>query len=480
MVDPERFTLTFDDQGNAQDPTEQYLVLYALKTADPPVTDLWVFSYGWNTDPTDGSGVAVYDEWVSNMWGEVQKVQAQDPSYHPLFVEVFWPSKAWVGEVSQPSISPPAAPGNAVGAAPQPGAPPAPDPSDFIESYRSVMDPEGNFGEQFDTDFGRIYELLHLPQTPTSAEIGEFVQTLEKYIVQDPHLNQTEEDNVLSAPIGEIVHYLKAGPLPKLQEATTPPVPAAAPGAAPNFIFDNLLNFLRLFTFWTMKARSAVVGANGLYPFLAAVRNTLSTNDPPLHVRIHLLGHSFGGKLVTSAVYSATEQDPRPFVDTLILLQGAFSQFSFTSNIPVDTGASGRYHSVVTGNLVANPLMAIYSQYDLANKLFYPIGMLPVFTGIYEVPPPPPGQPFVSNDKYGSIGSNGTQGVDDPAVPHTVAIPKLDDPEYDWHSFKANGVHCVNVDGSGVIKDGSFPVGAHNDFNHPEIFHLALAFSRQT
>jgi hypothetical protein len=145
-----------------------------------------------------------------------------------------------------------------------------------------------------------------------------------------------------------------------------------------NTLLENLLNFFRVFTFWTMKARSAVVGAQGVYPFLKQVKQTRAQHP----LRIHLLGHSFGAKLLTSAVYSASQEAlGNPFVDTLVLLLGAFSKFAFSTRTPaVQQGLPAGYAAVVTEHLVANPLVAIYSQYDLANLLFYPLGMLPVFT----------------------------------------------------------------------------------------------------
>src|SRR5581483_9278478 len=95
----------------------------------------------------------------------------------------------------------------------------------------------------------------------------------------------------------------------------------------------------------------------------------------------HLLGHSFGGRLVSAAVYNITQQNPLPqnvtlpFVSTLITLQGAFSQFSFTKDIPIEPGQNGTYNPVVEQHVVAHPLVAIYSQNDTANKVFYPLGM---------------------------------------------------------------------------------------------------------
>src|SRR5206468_768777 len=70
-------------------------------------------------------------------------------------------------------------------------------------------------------------------------------------------------------------------------------------------ISGSLLTLFRTFSFWTMKARAAIVGENGVSPVLVKVKKALKQHNLP--VRIHLLGHSFGAKLVTAAVYGATE-----------------------------------------------------------------------------------------------------------------------------------------------------------------------------
>src|SRR5205823_3426700 len=60
----------------------------------------------------------------------------------------------------------------------------------------------------------------------------------------------------------------------------------------------GLLNLSNLTTFYQMKERAGVIGRNGLAPVL----NELATRYPG--IRMHLAGHSFGARLVTSAADS--------------------------------------------------------------------------------------------------------------------------------------------------------------------------------
>ena len=428
-----------------------------------------------------------YDQWHTNMLAEAQRLQAQnllDPNYQPLFVEIFWPSKAWVDDSAQPVVNTPIIPRlNAIESLPAPVLDHVRRET-FIDNYRTAMDPAGVRGDQYDTDFGRIYDLLHLPQLPTSDEINEFVQTLYTYKIQDPQSDPTEKNEMINVSVTSVVKRLvEKKPLIPPQIKVGPAIdkvlllqqnPAATVG-------DNLLDFFRLFTFWTMKARAAVVGQTGVKPLLedlAQVNNTLNANNLP-RVRIHLFSHSFGAKLCSAAL-NAVQQPLEPLVDTFVLLLGAFSQFSFSSDIPVQPGTAGSYASIVKDGRVVNPLVVIYSQYDLANKLFYPLAMKFSLDPIFTLPfpgdsPPAPVEPIVLTDKFGSIGADGTQGLD-AARQRDMDMQGLDS-AYKWDKMNLQGVYCLSVDGGNFIKQGNFPVGAHNDLNHPEIFHLALAMS---
>src|SRR2546428_773273 len=213
------FKLFFDSDGNSVtvdsggNPLTQNIditdALTNASTTAEPVTDLWIFAYGWNNDINEGT--MSYDQWRSNMLAEVQSLQAQnllDPNYRPLFVEIFWPSKAWVDDAAQPVVNMPAIPGTGA-------IEPLPAPvheienrESFINDYRLAMDPEGVRGDQYDADFGRIYDLLHLSQLPTGDEINEFVQTLYKYKIQDPQSDPTEMKEMINVQVISVVKRL--------------------------------------------------------------------------------------------------------------------------------------------------------------------------------------------------------------------------------------------------------------------------------
>ena len=79
-----------------------------------------------------------------------------------------------------------------------------------------------------------------------------------------------------------------------------------------------------------MKERSGFVGSTGVNGVLQSIRK----KNPKL--KLHLIGHSFGGRLVTSAV-AGKDDDETLNVDSLTLLQAGFSHYGFSDSMMVRT-----------------------------------------------------------------------------------------------------------------------------------------------
>jgi hypothetical protein len=90
--------------------------------------------------------------------------------------------------------------------------------------------------------------------------------------------------------------------------------------------FTNAINgakeALRVLSYNVMKTRAGDIGRSGLGPLLA----DLHLQSPGL--RVHLIGHSFGARLVSFALSGVGEPADSP-IASLLLLQGAFSHWSF-------------------------------------------------------------------------------------------------------------------------------------------------------
>jgi hypothetical protein len=154
-----------------------------------------------------------------------------------------------------------------------------------------------------------------------------------------------------------------------------------------------LLHFLNYTTYYVMKARAGDVGVNGIAPLIRKIRE--SRPD----IRLHLIGHSFGCRVVTSAV-NALPEDEQLRPNTMALLQGAFSHNGFASNFDGKNN-DGAFRQVIARKKVKGPIIITHTRNDKAVGIAYPIasriaGQVAAALGD-------------ANDIYGGLGSNGAQ-----------------------------------------------------------------------
>jgi hypothetical protein len=128
---------------------------------------------------------------------------------------------------------------------------------------------------------------------------------------------------------------------------------------------------------------------------------------------LHLVGHSFGCRLVTSAVNALPGGDPlRP--NTMTLLQGAFSHNGFAAQF--DGVNDGAFRQVVANKKVRGPILITHTRNDKAVGVAYPIASRIA------------GQTAAAlgdeNDIYGGMGSNGAQNQN--TTPERVVGTLLD------------------------------------------------------
>ena len=123
----------------------------------------------------------------------------------------------------------------------------------------------------------------------------------------------------------------------------------------------NLLNYV---TYYKMKERAGNVGRRGL----AAVLEQIRAAHPS--VRLHLVGHSFGCRLVTASLLG-TEDGVAVNVNSLSLFQAAFSHNSFA--LDYDGSSDGFFRLVVApARRVLGPTMITYTKHDTAVGIAYP------------------------------------------------------------------------------------------------------------
>jgi hypothetical protein len=186
--------------------------------------------------------------------------------------------------------------------------------------------------------------------------------------------------------------------------------------------------FLNLTTWYVMKRRSGTVGATGV---AAAVR-ALHRGRPS--IRIHLVGHSLGGRLMASCA-KALGSSPKLQPDSLMLLEAAFSHFGFSPDN--GRGNAGFFREVITSQVVKGPFVSTFSAEDTVVGKAYSIMSRLARDNTREIGD--------ASDEFGGIGRNG------PLRTPEVATVRLQKPglAYDYKSGVIN-----NLDGSGgLIKD---------------------------
>ncbi|ARF58085.1 hypothetical protein [Streptomyces gilvosporeus] len=122
-------------------------------------------------------------------------------------------------------------------------------------------------------------------------------------------------------------------------------------------VAGDALDVVRIFTYYEMKNRAGVVGQQGLGPLVSR----LGQHVP--QVRAHLMGHSFGARLVAHALVGLAQNqgpDDTSPVKSLMLIQGAFSHFAFAPAVtyapnPGTGGALAHFTAMVDGPLLATP-----------------------------------------------------------------------------------------------------------------------------
>ncbi|HJW58891.1 MAG TPA: serine-threonine protein kinase [Actinomycetota bacterium] len=419
----------FDEHGKAAQ-GEVDALLAELPGKD--LTDLFVFSHGWNNDRRQAR--RLYQLYFQQVPGLLGRGGGQGARVGTL--GVVWPSKRWADEPE------PTGDGGGGGAAGLGDAAAAAAPADdtaLVEDLKDVF--EGDQQRQALDELARLLE--ERPEDP--AALARF-QTLMGELAGAPDAEAAGEDQgelALLEDDPEEVFGRFADAVPQTGEGG-----AAGIGDAFGRLWDGAKEALRQLTYFEMKKRAGVVGKQGLGPLLGRIHQA----DPEL--RIHLLGHSFGARLVSFALAGLPDGTGSP-VKSLYLLQGAFSHFAFADALPMDRSRGGALKGMAAR--VDGPLVASFTVHDLAVGKLYPLAALSSrddAAGLED-------RLF----RWGGIGHDGAQAVD-----ATVAALGPVGTGYPFQKGR-----FVNLDGNAIINRGGPPSGAHSDIFHPELVWAGLA-----
>jgi hypothetical protein len=426
------YLLRYGDDGRLRSPQTEQI----LKNSLGGVTDVFVFSHGWNT--IFDTAVANYREFIAGYMQLRQKFSLPTPpDYRPVLVGVVWPSTTFVM---------PWEAGPEIAAAPDPKGPQAAQTEEMLDFVTSSLDEDADaeLTELIDgrtaldaEDAKRAAQIVLAALRPDrDPDNGAAPPSVDKLLEAWRRL-----DGGRAAPapadaddfgtVGGVVGGPAAG------------APAGAPGE-PRAAFDlgNLdpRNLLRLGSLWKMKARAGTVGAFGVGPL---IRHVLENSD----ARLHLIGHSFGARVVLSALASDTPARP---ARSMLLLQPAVNRWCFADDV-AGTGRSGGYRPVL--DRVEQPVLSTFSSHDVALRQFFQLALQGGHLGEPDI------AALGDEELYGALGGYGPAGLGTRADVQPPAVP--DTQFYDLSGDRK----VVAVDG-GVEVDGHPAINGHSDISN--------------
>lgn len=443
------WTLEFDRSGTPVDANavETFLEDVAARR----LTDVFIFSHGWNNDRVDA--LSLYRRFFEGMTTILDDAQRQKKrSAHVGLAGVIWPSILWPDDAASATLATVATRDGgaaAVGAAM---------PVSAVTASPAAVNAELKKAYDDDRQQVLVDELTALlaEQPRSEAALVEFKRKLASLLASEPADGPPDRKapDYAEAAIGQLSDTRWRALLDVLgtEAARREGATGGAVGLGDPFkkLWAGARDALRVATYWQMKQRAGIVGRDGLG------RRVLS-RFVGRDARVHLIGHSFGARLVSfslSGLPEAATGSASP-VKSVFLLQGAFSHYAFADRLPHDASRSGALKGM--SQRVDGPLVVTHSRKDTAVGVSYPAAS------------------FLNQDdaaaavdqsvRFGAIGHDGAQAVE------AVAAALGDAGTiYEFEPGK-----FLNLDGNQVIVRGGPPSGAHSDIVYPHTAWAALA-----
>jgi hypothetical protein len=426
----------FNKDGAIHDENEAQQVLNMVTSQQ--VTDLFVISHGWNNNLDEAR------ELYKGLFALVRKElngNVPPPLRNRSFavMGILWPSKKF--EDAELIASGAAGFGGELTEEEE--------LRQRLDSLKGVFD-----NPEADSRLEEAKKLLNRAQSDENAGVKliELLRTLPAKDDKDP---EDGSEKFFTLPGHELADKLSRPDVPVTTGNTSGGSAAfesgsnvRAGGEAAGFnLFGGIMSAIRkalnFTTYYQMKERAGIVGKNGAHKVLSRVR------EKKPGIKIHLIGHSFGGRLVTSIADGPKGGKPI-LPSSMTLLQAAFSHNGFAGKF--DGKRDGFFRKVISENKVKGPIVITHSIKDTAVGMAYPIASK--LSG-------DDAATFGDKDSlFGGIGRNGAQrtieAVNDAALgPATTVYP-----------FKAGKIYNLNSDKI---------ILGHSDIIRPQVVHAILS-----
>jgi hypothetical protein len=374
--------LEFAKDGSTVDPGQATKVGSLADT----VTDLIVMSHGWNNDMDEAR--SLYHD-IAASFDSVRAQNSVDLGGRTLgIVGILWPSKRFADAELIPG-------GAASIAASDPTLP---------ADLRAMSDAFG--ADDADATLHRAAALTdELDDSPTAQRT---YADLLRSLVDRQHAEPADApDEFFSMDGADLMARLQNAMLTLMTQDNSPverggtaqtvgldAIAGGDAGAAAGLGFAlthvwsqgrALLNFV---TYYEMKTRAGTIGAKSVAPALH--------QQVAGRTRLHLLGHSFGARLVTAAA----DRLPSPGrVTSMSLLQAAFSHNSFAKDWA--PGKDGGFRDMIDADRVDGSLIVTHTRNDKAVGIAYAIASSIAGQDASAIGD--------ASSAYGGLGSNGAQ-----------------------------------------------------------------------
>lgn len=392
------FPLTFDQQGEMESRDEFDAMIDRAKAA-PQATDVLFLAHGFRNDVNDAT--TLYTTFLKTFRAHLSRPEFSDIADRRFVVGgVYWPSKpfreTYGDEGRTRALRDPA--------------------SAMADAKTQLQDLKKDATPAQRRKLDKAIKLLPKLAGSVKAQ-DEFVEQV-LGLVEDSPKDATEGLPQLRGRRGSEV----------LARLSTTAAGTRGIGDVLGDIAGSVGHFLNLTLWYVMKDRSGTVGAAGVAD---AVREFHKACP---NVRIHLVGHSLGGRLMASCV-KALGKSPKLQVDSLLLLEAAFSHYGFSADN--GRGIPGFFRDVIVKQVVKGPFVSTFSTEDTVVGRAYAIMSRLAKDNTRGIGD--------ASDEYGGLGRNGPQKTDE------VTTAPFRKP---GTAYKFKPALINNLDGSGgFIKD---------------------------
>jgi hypothetical protein len=428
------YLLRYSKTGALQSP-QTFAQLQAEIKAEA-ITDVFLFSHGWNN--TFDEATARYDSFITGYAAQREQYQLPAPSpYRPLLVGVIWPSTSFVMPWED---------GPVIAAA-------AGDDSRTAEEMTRLLTEE-----MTPEDAARFAELVDGGQALTAERAAEAAALLAGALPaggdEDGRTPRPSAAEVLASWNAVGGGDSVAGPIDPDDFGVAGDAGDAgdvgytgAAAARPRVAGVGLdpRDLLRMGTVWKMHNRAGTVGYYGVSGLVQHVLN-LGPSAP----RLHMVGHSFGAKVVLSAI-SAGDAHQHKARSTL-LLEPAINRWCFAPAVPGtgDPGFPGGYHIAL--DRIEQPILSTFSSHDhpLHEMFHLAVGSV----GEMQI------AAVRGTDRYGALGGYGPNGLGASSCVRPALAAGTE------HYEIPAGVRVVGIDGGVELADGA-AIKGHGDVSNP-------------